>query len=385
MPTNEGNNLQPEENEEEEEEIPTCPRCEETEEDCECSLCENCDEYLDHGCECQTCQNCDERFNSDGCERCGYCQRCIDRGRVDHYTCDGCGSCHNGDRHSCNNCGHADCCASFSCSEESHCEDCCSCRPSFVRSYSCREYPDSIPANAPRSFLYTGVEVETEANSDSILTSASDKIHHKHGHEVLMKEDGSLDNGIELVTGKYSLEAQQALWPRLAETATKAGLRSWKHETTGLHVHLSRRFFSQLALGKFVVFVNSDNATIRRNLRKLAGRDSNSYACISKKTLCKAIHSDSERYEAVNLTNSATIEVRIFKGTLKASHILADIEFCHALAYWVRECSILRCESWEEFWAYVLKNKKQYRNLVNFFMPVTVDQEQAEKELEQVA
>lgn len=376
MPNDESNNL-------EIEETPAiCERCENEEEDCDCILCDCCSLYIDHGCECSTCNHCGERFNADedGCSRCDYCQSCIDRGRVEHYTCANCGRCHSGDRGHCFDCGNADCCASFACDEESHCTDCCDHEESrsYVQSYGCRDYPSSIPSVASRNFLYLGVENETEVISTSELDDVACLIHDKHSHEILMKEDGSLDNGIELVSGKYSLEAHQALWPRLCETAVKAGLRSWKHSTTGLHVHLSRRFFSQLALGKFVVFINSDNQEVRRNIRKLAGRDSNGYACIEKKKLTQ-IHGENGRYEAVNLTNSATIEVRIFKGTLKASHVLADIEFCHAVAYWVSQCSILECESWLSFWAYVLKNKKQYRNLVAFFDPASVATEETEK------
>jgi hypothetical protein len=216
--------------------------------------------------------------------------------------------------------------------------------------------------------LYLGVEVETEASEDDSLSDIAKIIHEKHSDEILMKEDGSLDHGIELVTGRYSLDAHKQLWPNLCETVLNTGLRSWRHGSTGLHVHMSRKFFTPLDIGKLLVFVNSDNAAIRKNIRRIAGRPANHYCKIEKKKITDVYH-DEERYEAVNLTNDKTIEIRIFKGTLNASHVLANIEFCHAMAYWVKNTSTQDIESWHSFWSYVLKHKKEYKQLIEFLCP----------------
>lgn len=210
-----------------------------------------------------------------------------------------------------------------------------------------------------------GVELEVEVGSDKENSDVAEAIYAEHKDEILIKHDGSLDNGFEMVTGKYSLEAHQELWPRLAKKAVEAGARSWRYRSTGLHVHLSRAFFtSPLQIGKFVTFINSERN--RPEVVKLAGRDSNGYAQFKKKRLSTAMYS-SERYEAVNLTNDHTIEVRIFKGTLKVEHILSDIEFCHAVAHWVKEQGLQDFESWEKFKAWVIKNRKTYKYLSTFF------------------
>lgn len=374
-------NIEPNEVEDDaEDEAPTCPRCEQAEDSCECIHCDNCNEYVDHGCECSSCNHCGDSFNEDNrhaCVGCGYCGRCIANGRVEHYQCSSCSECQNEDRRSCENCGEYECCVSFTCRQDdcNRCSGCCNCEQAsdesdYVKNYSCRDYPDAKPS--PRTvapnFLYLGVECETELDEDEDIHPVAKVIHDKHSHEILMKEDGSLDHGIELVTGRYSLEAHQAMWPELCKTAIGAGLRSWKHSSTGLHVHMSRAFFKPLDIGKVLVFINSDNAEVRKNIRRLAGRGANHYCKIAKKKFTDFRLSE-DRYEAVNLTNDATIEVRIFKGTLNADHVLADIEFCHAVAHWVKETSTQDIESWGSFWAYAMKHKKQYQHFLRFLAP----------------
>ncbi len=364
-----------------ENEVETCERCNEEIDNCTCIQCENCGRYIDHDCECTTCRTCYAQFNESSrgsCTSCNYCGPCIRNGRVDHYSCQGCNSCWSEDSRSCDHCGEHECCVSFTCRNDDcyRCSNCCNCpdndRSEYIRDYSCRDYPDAKPSpkTVKPNFLYLGVECETEAeDEDTDLTPIAEKMHEEHSNEILMKEDGSLEHGIELVTGRYSLEAHQEMWPRVCKTALESGLRSWKRSTTGLHVHLSRAFFTPLDIGKVLVFINSDNTAIRTHIKRLAGRGANHYCKIHKKKLTDCRPENEDRYEAVNLTNTRTIEVRIFKGTLNAKHVLADIEFCHAVANWVKETSTQDIESWHSFWTHVLRHKKLYKNLIEFLCP----------------
>jgi hypothetical protein len=190
----------------------------------------------------------------------------------------------------------------------------------------------------------------------------------KHSDKILLKEDGSLDNGFEMVTGKLGLEYHQKLWPSILATARSAGARSWKHSTTGLHVHLSRNWFSPLTLGKFLVFINSPKT--RPYVLKLAARETPSFAALKAKKLTERPF-NSNRYEAVNLSNSETIEVRIFKGTLNETHVLADIEFCHALALFCADCSVAEAEQWDSFRRWLEPRKAGYKALTAFLNQTT--------------
>lgn len=184
-------------------------------------------------------------------------------------------------------------------------------------------------------------------------------LHKDFASSLLIKSDGSLDNGFELVTGKFSLEHHQSIWGNICSKALEVGCISYKPKTTGLHVHISRNFLSPLDIGKIQCFVNSP--LHRLHIVKLAGRECPNYAKLEKKKITST-HGYA-RYEAINLTNSKTIEFRLFKGTLKASRVLCCIEFTHAVCSWVKTVSIADCEHWGKFFEYVSSNRKIYRHL----------------------
>lgn len=302
-------------------------------------------------------------------------------------SCDNCGTNHReGDVATCAECDHHSCCYRF-CGDCGYCRDCCDCRSELINDSGCRAYPTMRPSPAPYpNFLYLGVELEVECHDDD-REDVARVIDKKHHDSLMLKDDGSLSCGFEMVTGPYSLEEHQKIWGDITETAVRAGARSWNHSSTGLHVHLSRKFFTPLVLGKMLVFLNSEQT--RKQIIHLAGRESYDYAA-----MCKKKHSDvygyrtewndstrrevrvrrsgrrctgsGNRYEILNLTPEHTVEIRIFKGTLNEGHVLADIEFCHAVAYWATDCSIAESESWASFWRYVLGHRKLYSHLIKY-------------------
>lgn len=339
-----------------------------------------------------TCANCNTEFHNCGhhrnisfttpCMPCLLCTTCLDQ-MLEHRHCSGC----MGDVSNmwyCVECGRGHCCRSVSSNDGSLCSSCyedihedddtyyhddCDCEDHQenengpIRGYSSRDYPAPRPANPKvRPFLYLGVELETEHPSGVSPTGAARQVIDQFDEYVILKHDSSLNNGYECVTGPFSLDVHHELWPRLAPAMSGAGSRSWGYESTGIHVHMSRDFFTPLMLGKLQVFLNSEHT--REMVVKLAGRTSEHYAKLRKKKLTDLDGYD--RYDALNLTNERTIEIRIFKGTLNVEHILANIEFCHALAYWVNDVSVADCEHWDRFMTYVLQHRKLYQRLINY-------------------
>lgn len=353
----------PTETTEEAEEVETCTECDQPLDDCDC--CSECSQTADD-CDCTECERCGDRIREGNGYCCAhYCSlRCAERNDHFHYAC----GCTSGEsQNSCQSCNHCSDCVDLSCQDCNRCENCCDCEQADkgpIESYNSKNYPPSNPLKPPYApFLYLGVELEVECSHDDVVGKVAQQIYDRHNDTLLLKEDGSLQNGFELVTGKLSLEKHQAYWPQIAKDTISAGARSWKHKSTGLHVHLSRNWFSPLTIGKLTVFINSP--ATRSQIVKLAGRECPSYAALkAKKLTCN--YSDC-RYEAVNLSNHKTIEIRIFKGTLNAGHILANIEFCHASAYWCAQVSMSDIESWESFFSYVKKQGKQYKHLIQFF------------------
>lgn len=151
------------------------------------------------------------------------------------------------------------------------------------------------------------------------------------------KRDGSISGqGFEIVTHPMTLEFFDSmdLGP-MYQTAPRANDTS-----CGLHVHVSRSSFEgQAHLYKFTEFINS-NSTF---MKKIAGRDFNSYAKQYKEKITKAIKGTAsrERYHAVNLTNPHTVEVRIFKSARTEHQLRYRIEFVHALVAYTRDCSMM--------------------------------------------
>ena len=339
------------------EEVVTCSRCGNPEDDCVCvmSLC------------------CEEMFANESELCCGYCHVCISDGSVQHYHC----SCGYESSFICDCCGRGLCCINQSSNETSLCDDCDTetdpdrDTDDIISDYGCKYYPVTEPSTntVPMDYLYMGVEIEIECSRDISPEECAQEIYNEITRDkILITHDGSLEHGFEMITGKLGLHEQKTLWAKLAPIAIKAGARSWKHSTTGMHIHLSRRAFTPLTLAKLIIFINSENPATAGYITMIAGRNSEHYATKLKKTWASGLpcNLSENRYEAVNTTNSATIEIRIFKGTLNVEHIHANLEFSHAVYHWLIQESIEHCQDWSKFTMYLKKHSKEYPNILKY-------------------
>ena len=176
-----------------------------------------------------------------------------------------------------------------------------------------------------------GVELEVECARDPETVAAAIHQHvngGEFGRSMFFERDGSLSNGFEMITQPMSLPAVRQLFGFLRESALTRGVTSHRTSTCGLHVHVSRTGLDNLTIARAVTFVNdpSNDAFVQA----LARRYNTGYCRVVEKEIDTA-HLPGERYEAVNLTGLATIEFRIFRGSLKYEAVIAAVEFCHAL------------------------------------------------------
>jgi len=209
--------------------------------------------------------------------------------------------------------------------------------------HSTRRATRPLPSPFTRSHggRFLGVELEVESrDTDRVL--AAQRIHDfvnpqskditadRHDDRVLFfEEDGSLSNGFEMVTAPMGLDDHARLWRTALSPTLTRGLRSHDTETCGLHVHVSRTGLTDVQISKVVCFVNDpDN---RRLIETVARRYNAGYCRVTEKKLRTAHQDDGNRYQAVNLCNSRTIEFRIFKGTLRYASVMAAIEFANAV------------------------------------------------------
>lgn len=176
------------------------------------------------------------------------------------------------------------------------------------------------------------LEVEVSGRGDPVKKHIRE-IDELMGDKVLMKRDGSLDNGIEIVTRPAPLKKQYALWNDFFSKKHN-GMRSYDTETCGLHIHVGRNGIPDQSetIPKAVCFVNSE--ANRNFVMLIAGRLSCSYAKMKRKT--RNDYNSGDRYEALNVSNSKTIEFRLFRGTLKKESLFKALEFCDSL---IQYCS----------------------------------------------
>ena len=291
-----------------------CDRCEEMSSDCGYYIQDRGTNWCDH---------CASYYAT-------WCDEC------EHYTEDGCESC-NGDTYG---------------------------GTRVVHDYSYR--PDPVFHFAKdNERLFFGFELEMELGylRGEAAKFAYDAL--EPDDYAYLKNDGSLEDGFELVTHPMSFdflmdnEASEEVWDTIENLRSKYGARSFHTKTCGFHIHISRTGFKGGAhMHRFLNLVYS-NPTF---YSKLAGRKSDQWAKFDdvyrhhydptndKHSVVKALKdkllfdrrygNDTDRYSAINTRNVHTLEMRIFKGTMNRNALKAHIQLAHASVEYTRDLSV---------------------------------------------
>lgn len=269
------------------------------------------------------------------------------------YVCSGCYE--NG--LDCDRCGYT-----IYNGEDHYCEDNDEEEETGIHHYGYKPRP-IFYGEPPRMGFELEVECTDGSRSDGIdIINAIDPYEKRY----YLKSDGSLSYGFEVVSHPHSLEEYHKLDWSWLDALGREGFRSWNTSSCGLHVHIGLDGFKdekhQIRFTKFIY----DN---ERQAKRIAGRSS-SYAAFDDKGRAipkiKYKHNDSNRYSAVNVQNEHTLEVRIFRGSLRKERVLSGIEFTHAVCEYTRDMKIVpknKPFSWLRFAAYVAANDVRYPNL----------------------
>lgn len=322
------------------------------------------------------CESCTERYAS-------YCESC------EEYTESSTNYVADRDANWCDDCVGG-CYWCEDCSQyyyEGYCEDCQDSR--VIHDYSYR--PDPIfHSTSNNERLYFGIEIEVEAGRS--LSDASEYAQRLESLDLAyLKSDGSLNCGFEIVTHPMSHDFYKNEVPELYDTLdtlrNSHSVKSWGTSTCGVHVHISRTGFNGGAhMHRFLnlVYSNQDFYEV------IAGRSSDRWAkftdvdhsvyqgrdedgnrtYINSRSFTEKVvngrHTD--RYSAVNTQNSATLEMRIFKGSTQAHVIKSYIDLAHASVEYTRTLSVKEVANGalypEQFVAYIVANEKIYPELV---------------------
>ena len=267
------------------------------------------------------------------------------------YTCDECGEQYwDGDGHYCPE------------DEVSH----------LINSYSYKPRPYFFGT----ATYHMGFELEVESDGNSIR-DAAEVVSNALGERIYLKEDGSLSQGFEIVTHPHSLnEYQQNFdWDAL-KSLRRMGFRSWDTSTCGLHVHVSRSAFGNPNTRRDIVKVQAHELRFMkliydndRQISRLAGRKSTYATFQDKGHLVEKVkygHQENGRYAAINSENSETLEVRVFRGSLKPERVLMALELVQCSVEYTRGLHVNasnKALSWMMFTRYVVDNASTYPNL----------------------
>lgn len=230
------------------------------------------------------------------------------------------------------------------------------------------------------SARYFGVELEVDdGGHDDSNASVILDIANNCEDRIYIKSDGSLDDGFEIVTHPMSLEyhINTMPWLEIMDELIDMGYLSHKTLTCGLHCHVNRTAFGETreeqetAIGRVLYFVEHHWDKMLRFSRRTEGqmqRWAARYGIKDKPRelmdgIKKGYH---DRYRCINLLNSATIEFRMFRGSLKYNTFIATLQLVNEI------CNVAVLLSDEEMTELTWRNfvlqidKKQNPELITY-------------------
>ncbi len=311
--------------------------------------------------ETRICENCgavhqiDEMYQVEGdwlCEDCAerltvICDHCVERvyeeNAVEDDTHTLCDHCFDEYYIRCEDCGriisrdHA----YWDNEDNAYCSSCWDEHSEVIHEYS---YTPDLVFHG-KGLRHFGVELEIDgggtvnSNAEKLLNIAN-----ATAENLYIKTDGSLDEGLELVTHPMTLEYQlnEMPWAEVLHKAQSMGYLSHAAGTCGLHVHISRLAFGctyeqqEAAIARLLYFVEKFWAELLRFSRRTQSQ-MNRWAArygirlTPSEQMSHAKNSCAGRYTAVNLTNSDTVEIRMFRGTLKLNTLKATLQMVNHL------------------------------------------------------
>ena len=203
----------------------------------------------------------------------------------------------------------------------------------------------------PYPGLFMGIELETE--SPYRFDMARDLRASRFGHLLTCKRDGSLTDGCEIVTQPCSPDyhLHSGLWEKVTQTCLDYDATSHDNGHCGLHIHVSKSFFgSRNSAYECAYLIDTWLSANRDAFQSFSRRSTYQLAewarfsdvdypkdiTHNRKMLCYTSDKGGSRYLALNTMNSATIEFRLWRGTLDINTLYATIELTAGLCILAR-------------------------------------------------
>ena len=213
------------------------------------------------------------------------------------------------------------------------CEKCKNDYKKKIKNYSYKPEPEFKGIDEDN--LYFGIEVETEVDEDDdkqeIYNEALD-VNDVVNNLVYLKEDGSLNNGVEIVSHPFSyswLMDHKNDLKEFTEFLIDKGVLSHDTDTCGFHIHCSRNAINENNLINIARIINENQRTYNELCRREP--DDQYYSDSGLYDLAYEMDVDDytynyDRYQIINTQNKNTIEFRQPRGSLNINTIIATIQ-----------------------------------------------------------
>ena len=217
----------------------------------------------------------------------------------------------------------------------------------IIQDYGKTELP---PVSTGKKDYYIGIELEMEKENSTfrernenivtILNESGDNF----SNLLDWKKDGSLVDGVEMVTAPISLEIFKDRVVPIIEKLQENGFTSEKSGRCGNHIHISKNVFSEEAQSRLVLIY----AKFEQQIKILSRRGTNNSYCrdvlenfdsleIENSMKIASDQKNKGKCTAINFSNKNTIEFRVFRGTMNTNKLIANIQLVQLLADWSRK------------------------------------------------
>jgi hypothetical protein len=236
------------------------------------------------------------------------------------------------------------------------------------------------------SEMFYGMELELECEMNA-RSNVADSIADPKERDWHLGEDGSLSNGIEIITHPRTFESWEAFWPEFDERALKKARKlgcTGHNGTCGMHIHTSLDAWGSEQLYRLFALVY-DSSNYRNllivsqrgedQLRRWASLDIADVGRYKAEIVDKRRPFE-DRYAALNIT-ATTLEFRIFRSNLRLERVRKNMEFVRALYCYTG--SVKQQATWTGLMRWVKRHKDQAGNLFRFLVEKGVISEEKEK------
>ena len=231
--------------------------------------------------------------------------------------------------------------------------------------------------NTTKALLY-GVELEVMARNS--MPCEFPETLTDNNNWFMCKRDGSLEEqngGFEICTApstykflkdRFSQMFNSNYW---TDENGSTYVKGWNTSCAGLHIHINKKALRPLEVGKMLVFINEKKN--KRFIEDIAGRNMNRWCKSETKNVKDGQYQNDDRYQAVNTSNSNTVELRIFRSNVSEYGFMRALEFTDALVHYLKQTSLkeqslnykafvnymkkpeVRCE-YPNFWNWLITN-----------------------------